>query len=177
MQATAAASQQQFAQNPYMGAPGGMPMAPMMMPMNPLAGATEKGADGQPVQTQQSMMMDTTFLYQQMAIHQQMYQQYHALLTQQLALQQQFAQNGQGTTTAAGVPQSPMGGAFPMMPNMAAPQMQVPGMMNPNAAAGDQSATQQQFFMPGMIPAMPFVYPQQTGQAGFNASQAQKEQK
>jgi len=42
----------------------------MMMPMNPLAGTTEKGADGQPVQTQQSMMMDTTFLYQQMAIHQ-----------------------------------------------------------------------------------------------------------
>ena len=37
----------------------------MMMPMNlSPAGTTEKGADGQPVQTQQQMMMDTTFLYQ-----------------------------------------------------------------------------------------------------------------
>lgn len=83
--------QQQNQQNPFaylgMGAPG-MMSAPMMMPNMNLPSPTnaEKG-DFQQNSGQPQLIYDTQFLIQQMAIHQQMFQQYQAMLANQMALQ------------------------------------------------------------------------------------------
>ena len=102
-------------------------------------------------------------------MHQQMFQQYQAMLAQQMAMQQQMM-NANGSTTAGGNGATNSAAAFGAMPTF--PMMnQMPGVM-PGATA-DASAQQQFMAMPGFMPTMPFGYPNNQMQ-GFQKPNEEK---
>lgn len=105
-----------------------------------------------------------------MAMHQQMFQQYQAMLAQQMAMQQQMM-NTNGTTPAGGNATANPAAAFGAMPSMI-PMMnaQMPGMPG---ATGDASTQQQFMAMPGFMPTMPFGYPNNQMQ-GFQKPNEEK---